>query len=110
MAINYADRKIFWGNKLMITADLILNQEGKIVDQNAQLVTGLVSVGAMEDQAETTNYPADDVPDHGQKKGATLLQGEVVFIQADQTVRQEMLGEKKTANGLYRDWETIFPS
>lgn len=100
MAINYADRKIYWGNELMIVADLVVDTQGKVTDQNAQLVTGLVSVGAMEDQAETTNYPADDVPDHGQKKGATLLQGEIVFIQADQTVRQEMLGEKKTANGL----------
>lgn len=100
MAINYADRKIYWGNELMIVADLVVDTQGKVTGQNAQLVTGLVSVGAMEDQAETTNYPADDVPDHGQKKGATLLQGEIVFIQADQTVRQEMLGEKKTANGL----------
>lgn len=100
MAINYADRKIYWGNELMVMADLVIDTDGKVKDQNAQLVTGLVSVGAMEDQAETTNYPADDVPDHGQKKGATLLQGEIVFIQTDQTVRQEMLGEEKTANGL----------
>lgn len=100
MAINYADRKIFWGNELMIMADLVTDSQGKVTDQNAQLVTGLVSVGSMEDQAETTSYPADDMPDHGQKKGATLLQGEIVFIQTDQTVRQEMLGEQKTANGL----------
>lgn len=100
MAINYSDRKIFWGNELMVMADLVTDTDGKIKDQNAQLVTGLVSVGSMEDQAETTSYPADDVPDHGQKKGATLLQGEIVFIQTDQTVRQEMLGEEKTANGL----------
>lgn len=100
MAINYADRKIFWGNELMVLADLVTDSQGKVTDQNAQLVTGLVSVGSMEDQAETTSYPADDVPDHGQKKGATLLQGEIVFIQTDQTVRQEMLGEEKTANGL----------
>lgn len=100
MAINYADRKIFWGNELMLVADLVKDEDGTVKDQNVQLVTGLVSVGAMEDQAETANYPADDVPDHGQKKGATLLQGEIVFIQTDQTVRQEMLGEQKTANGL----------
>ena len=100
MAINYADRKIFWGNELMVVADLATDTQGKVTAQNPQLVTGLVSVGSMEDQAETTNYPADDVPDHGQKKGATLLQGEIVFIQTDQTVRQEMLGEEKTANGL----------
>lgn len=100
MAINYSDRKIFWGNELMVMADLVTDSQGKTTAQNAQLVTGLVSVGSMEDQAETTSYPADDVPDHGQKKGATLLQGEIVFIQTDQTVRQEMLGEEKTANGL----------
>jgi hypothetical protein len=99
MAINYADRKIFWGNELLLVADLVKNEQ-EVTAKNVQLVTGLVSVGEMEDQAETNNYPADDVPDHGQKKGSTLLQGEVVFIQVDQTVRQELLGEQQTANGL----------
>ena len=99
MAINYADRKIFWGNELLLVADLVKSGE-TVTAENVQLVTGLVSVGEMEDQAETSNYPADDVPDHGQKKGATLLQGEMTFIQVDQTVRQELLGEQKTANGL----------
>lgn len=100
MAINYADRKIFWGNELLVVADLVKGVDGAVTGENVQLVTGLVSVGEMEDQAETNNYPADDVPDHGQKKGATLLQGEITFIQVDQTVRQELLGEQKTANGL----------
>lgn len=100
MAINYSDRKIFWGNELLVFGDLVADSEGKVAGQNVQLVTGLVSVGAMENQAETANYPADDVPDHGQKKGATLYQGEVVFIQTDQTVRQELMGQVKTENGL----------
>lgn len=99
MSINYSDRKIFWGNELLVFGDLVV-QDGKTVGSNVQLVTGLVSVGSMENQAETSNYPADDVPDHGQKKGATLLQGEVVFIQTDQTVRQELMGQVKTENGL----------
>lgn len=100
MAINYSDRKIFWGNELLIMADLVADETGKVTDNNAKLVTGLVSVGAMEDQAETNNYPADDVADHGQKKGATLLQGEMVFIQTDQELKEDLLGQKRTANGL----------
>lgn len=99
MKVNYSDRKIFWGNELLLLADIALS-EGVITPSNIKLVTGLVSVGSMEDQAETTNYPADDVPDHGFKKGATLLQGEMVFIQTDQELREDLLGWKKTANGL----------
>ncbi len=100
MAINYADRKIFWGNELLVIADLIKDEAGKVTAENIKLVTGTVSVGSMEDQAETDNYPADDVPDHGQKKGATLLQGELVFIQVDQELKEDFLGQKKTVNGL----------
>ena len=100
MAINYADRKIFWGNELLVTADLIQDDSGQVTAENLKLVTGTVSVGAMEDQAETDNFPADDEPDHGQKKGATLLQGEMVFIQVDQELKEDFLGQKKTPNGL----------
>lgn len=100
MKVNYSDRKIFWGNELLVLADVTLDEQKKIVPSNIKLVTGLVSVGSMEDQAETTNYPADDVPDHGSKKGATLLQGEMVFIQTDQELREDLMGWVKTANGL----------
>lgn len=41
---------------------------GKPEFTNHKIVTGLVSVSEMEDQAETNSYPADDVPDHGVKK------------------------------------------
>ena len=64
----------------------------------------------MEDQAETNSYPADDVPDHGVKKGATLLQGEMVFIQTDQALKEDILGQQRTENGLgwspTGDWKT----
>ena len=100
MKLNYAQREIFWGNEALIVADLATGTDGKIEQSNHKIVTGLVSVGSMEDQAETSNYPADDVPDHGVKKGATLLQGEMVFIQTDQTLKEDMLGQERTANGL----------
>lgn len=100
MKLNYEDREIFYGNEALIVADLSLDETGKLVETNPKIVTGLVSVGALEDQAETTNYPADDVPDHGVKKGATLLQGEMVFIQTSQTLKEDMLGEQRSANGL----------
>lgn len=100
MKVNYSDRKIFWGNELLVLADITLDEQKKIVPSNIKLVTGLVSVGSMEDQAETTNFPADDVPDHGSKKGATLLQGEMVFIQTDQELREDLMGWVRTPNGL----------
>ena len=99
MRVNYGDRKVFWGNEALVFADLALDETNKPVFSNVEVVTGLVSVGSMEDQAETTNYPADDVPDHGTKKGATLLQGEIVLIQMDDEV-QDFLGREKSPNGL----------
>lgn len=99
MQLNYGDRKISWGNEALIFADMTAGVDGKPVFSNVELVTGLVSVGSMEDKAETNNYPADDVPDHGVKKGATLLQGEIVLIQVDEEV-QDFLGREKTSNGL----------
>lgn len=100
MKLNYAQREIFFGNEALIVADISADSEGKIVDTNHKIVTGLVSVGAMEDQAETANFPADDVPDHGVKKGATLLQGEMVFIQTSEALKEDMLGQERTQNGL----------
>ena len=100
MKLDYNSREIFWGNEALIVADMAKGTNGKPEFTNIKIVTGLVSVGAMEDQAETNNYPADDVPDHGVKKGATLLQGEMVFIQTDQALKEDMLGQQKTPNGL----------
>ena len=100
MKLDYNSREIFWGNEALIVADMAKGSNGKPEFTNVKIVTGLVSVGSMEDQAETNSYPADDVPDHGVKKGATLLQGEMVFIQTDQALKEDILGQQKTANGL----------
>lgn len=100
MKLDYSSREIFWGNEALIVADMAKGSGDTIDFTNLKIVTGLVSVGAMEDQAETANFPADDVPDHGVKKGATLLQGEMVFIQTDQALKEDMLGQQRTANGL----------
>ena len=100
MKLDYNSREIFWGNEALIVADIAKGTDGKPEFNNIKIVTGLVSVGAMEDQAETKNFPADDVPDHGVKKGATLLQGEMVFIQTDQALKEDILGQQKTPNGL----------
>ena len=100
MKLDYNSREIFFGNEALIVADMSKGSNGKPVFTNHKIVTGLVSVGEMEDQAETNSYPADDVPDHGVKKGATLLQGEVVFIQTDQALKEDILGQQRTANGL----------
>ena len=100
MKLDYNSRKIFFGNEALIVADMAKGSNGKPEFTNHKIVTGLVSVGEMEDQAETNSYPADDVPDHGVKKGATLLQGEMVFIQTDQALKEDLLGQQRTANGL----------
>ena len=100
MKLDYNSREIFFGNEALIVADMSKGSNGKPEFNNHKIVTGLVSVGEMEDQAETNSYPADDVPDHGVKKGATLLQGEMVFIQTDQALKEDILGQQRTANGL----------
>ena len=110
MKLDYNSREIFFGNEALIVADMAKGSNGKPEFTNHKIVTGLVSVGEMEDQAETNSYPADDVPDHGVKKGATLLQGEMVFIQTDQALKEDILGQQRTANGLgwspTGDWKT----
>ena len=100
MKLDYNSREIFFGNEALIVADMSKGSNEKPEFTNHKIVTGLVSVGSMEDQAETNSYPADDVPDHGVKKGATLLQGEMVFIQTDQALKEDILGQQRTANGL----------
>ena len=100
MKLDYNSREIFFGNEALIVADMAKGSNGKPEFSNHKIVTGLVSVSSMEDQAETNSYPADDVPDHGVKKGATLLQGEMVFIQTDQALKEDILGQQRTANGL----------
>ncbi|WP_332407579.1 hypothetical protein [Pseudolactococcus laudensis] len=97
--LNYGERKIFWGNEGLLVAKLDATGV-KPVAKNIKLVTGLVSVGEMEDQAETSNFAADDISDHGSKKGATLLQGEMVFMQLDQGVAEDLMGQVKSENGL----------
>lgn len=110
MKLDYNSREIFFGNEALIVADMSKGSDGKPEFTNHKIVTGLVSVGEMEDQAETNMYPADDVPDHGVKKGATLLQGEMVFIQTDQALKEDILGQQRTENGLgwspTGDWKT----
>lgn len=100
MKLDYNSREIFFGNEALIVADMAKGSNGKPEFTNHKIVTGLVSVGEMEDQGETNSYPADDVPDHGVKKGATLLQGEMVFIQTDQALKEDFLGQQRTPNGL----------
>ena len=101
MALNlqYGERKIFWGNEGLLVAKLDATG-AKPTAKNIKLVTGLVSVGEMEDQAETSNFAADDVADHGSKKGSTLLQGEMVFMQLDEGVAEDLMGQVKSENGL----------
>lgn len=100
MALNvkYGDRSITWGNEALVVAKF--DESGKVDTASIKVLTGLVSVGAMEDQAEVQNYPADDIADHATKKGATLLNGELVFLQTDEALKEELLGQVAATNGL----------
>lgn len=101
MALNlkYDDRKIFWGNEGLLVGK-IDTAGAKPTATDIKLATGMVSASAMEDQASTANFPADNKPDHGSKKGSTLLQGEMVFMQIDEPVGEGLLGQVKSENGL----------
>ena len=68
MVFQYKDREMFHGNQRLLIAKLTGNN--KITD--VVFGTGLVSVSAMEDEAEVTNFPADDVPDHASVSGASF--------------------------------------
>jgi len=55
MKLDYNSREIFFGNEALIVADMAKGSNGKPEFTNHKIVTGLVSVGEMEDQAETNN-------------------------------------------------------
>jgi hypothetical protein len=52
MKLDYNSREIFFGNEALIVADIANGSNGKPEFTNHKIVTGLVSVGEMEDQAE----------------------------------------------------------
>lgn len=96
--IDYANRSITWGNQALTTARF--DSSGKIDSSSIGIITGMISASNMEDQSEVQNFAADDVPNHGSKKGSTLLQGEMTFYQADDTLKTELLGQVKATNEL----------
>lgn len=93
--LEYQKREMFHGNQLLTIGDLT----GKNTVANVILGTGLVSVSAMEDKAEVTNYAADDVADHATIAGASLLTGTMKFLQLDPALRISFFGQKATQNG-----------
>ena len=95
MVFQYKDREMFSGNQRLLIAKLT----GKNETSDVVFGTGLVSVSAMEDEAEVTNFPADDVPDHATISGASLLKGTLSFIQLDPDVRVKFFGQDTTTNG-----------
>ena len=95
MVFNYTDREMFHGNQRLLIAKLTgVNKTSDVV-----YGTGLVSVSAMEDEAEVNNFAADDVPDHASVSGASLLKGTMTFMQLDPDVRVKFFGQDTTANG-----------
>lgn len=103
--LSYAKRALFHGNRLLTIGDL--TEENKI--KNVILATGLVSVGAMEDEAEVKNFAADDVADHATIAGKSLLKGELKLIQLDKNVRINFFGQDETANGFGFGSTNIYP-
>lgn len=95
MVFKYRDREMFHGNERLLIAKL--DSATKFSD--VVYGTGLVSVSAMEDEAEVTNFPADNVPDHATISGAQLLKGTLKFLQLDPDVRVKFFGQETTTNG-----------
>ena len=94
MVFKYSDRTMFHGNQRLSIAKL------DAADRYSEVVfgTGLVSVSAMKDEAEVTNFPADDVADHATIAGASLLKGNLTFMQLDPNVRVKFFGQEETKN------------
>lgn len=95
MVFQYKDREMFHGNQRLLIAKLTSKNE----TSDVVFGTGLVSVSAMEDEAEVTNFPADDVPDHASVSGASLAKGTITFMQLDPDVRVNFFGQSTTDNG-----------
>lgn len=95
MVFQYKDREMFHGNQRLLIAKLT----GKNKTTDVVFGTGLVSVSSMEDEAEVTNFPADDVPDHASVSGASLAKGTITFMQLDPDVRVNFFGQSTTDNG-----------
>lgn len=95
MVFKYKDREMFSGNQRLSIAELT----GVNTYKDVIFGTGLVSVSAMEDEAEVTNFPADDVPDHATIAGASLLKGTLKFMQLDPDVRVKFFGQDTTTGG-----------
>lgn len=95
MAFNYNTRTMFHGNQRLLIAQL----DSKTKYSDVVYGTGLVSVSAMSDDAQITNFPADDIPDHATIAGASLLKGTMTFMQLDPSVRVKFFGQDETTNG-----------
>lgn len=95
MVFQYKDREMFHGNQRLLIAKLT----GENETTDVVFGTGLVSVSSMEDEAEVTNFPADDVPDHASVSGASLAKGTITFMQLDPDVRVNFFGQSTTDNG-----------
>lgn len=95
MAFNYSNRTMFHGNQRLLIAKL----DSKTTYSDVVFGTGLVSVSQMADEAQITNFPADDTPDHATIAGASLLKGTLSFMQLDPNVRVKFFGQEETVNG-----------
>ena len=105
MVFQYKDREMFHCNQRLLIAKL--TGDNKITD--VVFGTGLVSVSAMEDEAEVTNFPADDVPDHASVSGASLVKGTLTFMQLDPDVRIKFFGQSTTKNGKGYASTSLYP-
>lgn len=103
--IDYKQRELFHGNQLLTIGTL--TAANTISD--VFIGTGLVSVSAMEDDADIQNFAADDVADHATIAGASLLKGTLKFIQLDPDVRIKFFGQDTTASGAGYANSGVYP-
>ena len=105
MVFQYKDREMFHGNQRLLIAKLTG------VNETADVVygTGLVSISAIEYDAEVNNFAAGDVPDYASIAGASLLKGTISFRQLDPDVRVKFFGQDTTTNGKGYASTGVFP-
>lgn len=88
MAITKDERVMFHGNKHLIIGKLAA--DGTVSEP--VWGTGLISMGAMENQSEAEAHYADDIV-WVSISGAQLLQGELTFMQLNDDVRTDFFGQ-----------------
>jgi hypothetical protein len=94
-------RDVTRGDKYLQIGDLDVTGEVPSVS-NVIKIIGMTAMSAMENQAEASYTPADDVPDHDSSSGTALYEGSFTLLQEDENVATAFLGFVRQDGVLYQ--------